>query len=65
VKADILVTDCLSCKHNLQQGVPFEGKLRVLATPEYLLEGIETGRIKFSKIGDGFKFMVESCHGEL
>jgi Fe-S oxidoreductase len=48
VKADIMLTDCLSCKHNLKQGVPFEGKMRVLTTPEYLLEGIETGRIKFS-----------------
>ena len=49
VKADILLTDCLSCKHNLKQGVPFEGKLKVMTTPEYLLEGIETGKIRFSK----------------
>jgi len=49
VKADILLTDCLSCKHNLRQGVPFEGKLKVMITPEYLLEGIETGKIRFSK----------------
>jgi L-lactate dehydrogenase complex protein LldG len=48
VKADILLTDCLSCKHNLKQGVPSEGKLRVLTTPEYLLEGIEAGKIRFS-----------------
>jgi L-lactate utilization protein LutB len=48
VKADILLTDCLSCKHNLKQGVPFEGKLKVMTTPEYLLEGIETGKIQFS-----------------
>ena len=48
VKADILLTDCLSCKHNLKQGVPFEGKLRVLTTPEYLLEKIEAGTLKFS-----------------
>jgi L-lactate utilization protein LutB len=47
VKADILLTDCLSCKHNLKQGVPFEGEMRVVTTPEYLLEGIETGRIQF------------------
>jgi L-lactate utilization protein LutB len=47
VKADILLTDCLSCKHNLKQGVPFEGKMRVVTTPEYLLEGIETGKIQF------------------
>jgi len=49
VKADILLTDCLSCKHNLKQGVPSEGKLRVLTTPEYLLEGMEAGRIRFSR----------------
>ncbi len=49
VKADILLTDCMSCKHNLKQGVPFEGKLKVMTTPEYLLEGIETERIRFSK----------------
>jgi Fe-S oxidoreductase len=49
VKADILLTDCLSCKHNLKQGVPFEGKMKVMTTPEYLLEGIEAGRILFSK----------------
>ncbi len=48
VKADILLTDCLSCKHNLKQGVPFEGKLKVMTTPEYLLEGIETGKFRFS-----------------
>ena len=49
VKADLLLTDCLSCKHNLKQGVPFEGKMRVMTTPEYLLEGIKAGRIRFSK----------------
>ena len=48
VKANILLTDCLSCKHNLKQGVPFEGKLKVMTTPEYLLEGIECGKIQFS-----------------
>ncbi len=48
VKADLLLTDCLSCKHNLRQGVPFEGKMRVMTTPEYLLEGIEVGKIQFS-----------------
>jgi L-lactate utilization protein LutB len=48
VKADILLTDCLSCKHNLKQGIPFEGKMRVMTTPEYLLEKIEAGKIKFS-----------------
>jgi L-lactate dehydrogenase complex protein LldG len=47
VKADILLTDCLSCKHNLKQGMPFEGKMKVMTTPEYLLEGIEAGKIKF------------------
>jgi Fe-S oxidoreductase len=49
VKADILLTDCLSCKHNLKQGVPFEGKMRVMTTPEYLLEGIEAGKIQFAR----------------
>jgi L-lactate dehydrogenase complex protein LldG len=49
VKADILLTDCLSCKHNLKQGIPFEGKMRVMTTPEYLLEGIEAGKIQFSR----------------
>jgi Fe-S oxidoreductase len=49
VKAGILLTDCLSCKHNLKQGVPFEGKLKVMTTPEYLLEGIETKKIQFSR----------------
>ncbi len=49
VKADILLTDCLSCKHNLKQGVPFEGKLRVMTTPEYLLDGIETGRVQVAR----------------
>jgi Fe-S oxidoreductase len=49
VEAAILLTDCLSCKHNLKQGIPSEGKLRVLTTPEYLLEGIETGKIQFSQ----------------
>jgi L-lactate dehydrogenase complex protein LldG len=48
VKADILLTDCLSCKHNLNQGIPFEGKMRVMTTPEYLLEKIEVGRVRFS-----------------
>ena len=48
VKADILLTDCLSCKHNLKQGVPFEGKMRVMTTPEYLMEKIEAGKLKFS-----------------
>ena len=49
VKADILLTDCLSCKHNLKQGVPFEGKMKVMTTPEYLLERIEAGKIQFSR----------------
>jgi L-lactate utilization protein LutB len=49
VKADILLTDCVSCKHNLKQGVPFEGKLRVMTTPEYLLEMIEEGKIRFTE----------------
>jgi len=49
VKADIILTDCLSCKHNLKQGVPFEGKMKVMTTPEYLLEGIEARKIQFSR----------------
>jgi Fe-S oxidoreductase len=49
VKADLLLTDCLSCRHNLKQGVPFEGKLRVMTTPEYLLDGIEAGKIRVSQ----------------
>ena len=48
VKAELLLTDCLSCRHNLKQGVPFEGKLRVMTTPEYLLKGMEAGRIGVS-----------------
>jgi L-lactate dehydrogenase complex protein LldG len=49
VKAEILLTDCLSCKHNLKQGVPYEGKMKVMTTPEYLLEKIESGKIQFSR----------------
>jgi L-lactate dehydrogenase complex protein LldG len=49
VKADILLTDCVSCKHNLRQGVPFEGTLRVMTTPEYLLKMIEEGKIHFTQ----------------
>jgi L-lactate dehydrogenase complex protein LldG len=49
VKAGILLTDCLSCKHNLKQGVPFDGKIEVMLTPEYLLDGIQTGKIQFSR----------------
>lgn len=46
VKADILLTDCLSCKHNLKQGVPFGATMKVMITPEYLLERIEAGEIQ-------------------
>jgi len=49
VKADILLTDCLSCKHNLRQGVPFEGKTKVMTTPEYLLEKVEAGKVTCSR----------------
>ncbi|MGB9628052.1 MAG: LUD domain-containing protein, partial [Thermodesulfobacteriota bacterium] len=49
VKADILLTDCLSCKHNLKQGVPYDAKMKVMTTPEYLLEKIENGEIQFSR----------------
>jgi Fe-S oxidoreductase len=52
VKADVLLTDCLSCKHNLSQGIPWEGKMKVMTTPEYLLKGIETGTIQFSRKKD-------------
>jgi Fe-S oxidoreductase len=48
VGADILLTDCLSCRHNLEQGVPRKTRMRVMTTPEYLLEGIDTGKIRFS-----------------
>ncbi len=51
IKADILLTDCLSCKHNLKQGVSWEGKMKVMTTPEYLLERIEAGKIRFSHKG--------------
>ena len=50
-KADLLLTDCLSCRHNLKQGVPLEGKIQVLTTPEYLLNGIEAGKIRVSRRG--------------
>jgi Fe-S oxidoreductase len=49
VKADIILTDCLSCKHNLKQGVPWEGRMKVMTTPEYILEGVEAGKIQFSR----------------
>jgi L-lactate dehydrogenase complex protein LldG len=49
VGADILMTDCLSCKHNLEQGVPRKTKMRVMTPYAYLLEEIEAGRIKFSR----------------
>jgi Fe-S oxidoreductase len=49
VKAGILLTDCLSCKHNLRQGVPLEGKTKVMTTSEYLLERIEAGKVKPSR----------------
>ncbi len=47
VKADILLTDCLSCRHNLKQGLPFDSTMKVMTTPEYLLEKIESGKIRF------------------
>ena len=49
IKADVLLTDCLSCKHNLKQGVPWEGKTKVMTTPEYLLERIKAGKIQVSR----------------
>lgn len=48
VKAEILLTDCLSCKHNLKQGIRSESHLRVMTTPEYLLERIELGILHLS-----------------
>lgn len=49
VMADTLLTDCLSCKHNLKQGLPSDAKIRVMTTPEYLHEKIESGKIQFSR----------------
>lgn len=49
VKAEILLTDCLSCRHNLKQGVPMQGKMKVMLTSEYLLEGLEAGQIQYKK----------------
>ena len=49
VKAEVILTDCLSCKHNLKQGVPWEGRTKVMTTPEYLLEGIKAGKIQISR----------------
>ena len=48
-KADLLLTDCLSCRHNLRQGIPFNEKMRVMTTPEYLLERIEAEKVKSSR----------------
>lgn len=50
VKADLLLTDCLSCRHNLKQGVPLDSKLQVLITAEYLLQEIEAERVQFQPI---------------
>ncbi len=49
VDADLLLTDCLSCRHNLEQGVPRRGKVKVMTTLEYLLEGLKAGTIQFSR----------------
>lgn len=49
VKADLLLTDCLTCKHNLTQGLLSKHPIKVMTTPEYLLKRIEEGRISFSK----------------
>jgi L-lactate utilization protein LutB len=54
VKAEVLLTDCLSCKHNLKQGIPFDRKMKVMTTPEYLLEGIEAGEIQFAQKESSF-----------
>jgi L-lactate utilization protein LutB len=49
VMADLVLTDCLSCKHNLKQGVPWGGKIKVMTTAEYLLDGIQSGKVHFSR----------------
>jgi len=47
VRADLLLTDCLSCKHNLRQGISLQGRIKVLTTPEYLLERIKTEQVTY------------------
>lgn len=49
VKADLLLTDCLNCKHNLSQGLFSKYPMKVMTTPEYLLKRIEDGTLRFSK----------------
>lgn len=51
VNAEVLLTDCLSCKHNLRQGVPWKTEMKVMTTAEYLVGGIKTGKIQFSRKG--------------
>lgn len=50
VKADLLLTDCLSCRHNLKQGLPFDSKLQVLLTADYLLGEIKAGKVRFQPL---------------
>lgn len=49
VKASLLLTDCLNCKHNLSQGLFSKSPMKVMTTPEYLLKRIEEGMVRFSK----------------
>jgi Fe-S oxidoreductase len=49
VRAGLLLTDCLSCRHNLKQGVPQGGTLEVMTTPEYLAREVESGRIQATR----------------
>lgn len=48
IKADLLLTDCLSCKHNLSQALSSKSALKIMTTPEYLLRKIEEGKVEFS-----------------
>ncbi|RPJ04765.1 MAG: (Fe-S)-binding protein, partial [Deltaproteobacteria bacterium] len=59
VKAEILLTDCLSCRHNLKQGVPLGGRLEIMTTPEYLLKGIEAGEIRVTRKASQFPLKFE------
>lgn len=49
VKANVLITDCLNCKHNLSQGLLSKYPMKVMTTQEYLLKRIEDGTVRFSK----------------
>ncbi len=49
VKADLLLTDCLTCKHHLIQGLLSKHPMKIRTTPEYLSERIEGGKVRFYK----------------